>query len=116
MYEEFLKNSTSNRNHHFDQLAFDSIVNSEIKTLFTACGGTVFQNGLYKIHNPESSLSWANLIGQYFTEFKNRIIPFGYDWLGRQYAVDNARGNVLLMFDPSTAENFCIKPKPNILP
>ncbi|MBJ7353947.1 MAG: DUF1851 domain-containing protein [Thermoleophilaceae bacterium] len=43
-----------------------------------------------------------------FPEFAQRVCPFGYDWLGRQFAVDSGRVEdgqpQVLMLEPGTGE------------
>jgi hypothetical protein len=107
MYDKFLTNNSPKAGQIIEKhYAFDGEINTEIQTLFEECGGYSFKNGLYKVHNPDSSVHWSSIIGNYFAQYKGRIIPFGYDWLGRQFAVDVARKNFILMFDPSTAESL----------
>lgn len=50
-------------------------------------GGYSFNKGLYTIHTLESSLKWSELLSTYFTVNKNEILPFAFDWWGRQYCV-----------------------------
>lgn len=73
--------------------------------LIQAFGGSTFNNGLYRLHSFQSSIKWAEIIGEYFPQYKGEIYPFGFDWKGRQFCmgVDN---EFLFLFDPASAEDF----------
>ena len=92
----------------------ESILNSTQKmatgfsVLFSNLQGNSFGDGLYRLYSLEDTEKWNNIILQAFPEFSNRISVFGYDWLGRQFALD--RGRIrdgqpqILMFEPGTAD------------
>jgi len=63
-------------------------------------GGTTYNNGLYTLHTFESSLKWADLISEYIEGFKDEILPFAFDWLGRQFGVPREGYEDIYMFDP----------------
>ena len=48
------------------------------------------------------------MIGRAFPEYSNKIQCFGYDWLGRHFALNLGKTNKnmceVLMFEPGTAE------------
>jgi hypothetical protein len=71
-------------------------------------GGASFNNGLYRTVHPMESDTWRRRIGKAFPEFEERIVCFGYDWLGRAFALDSGRlvGNqpAVVMFEPGTGE------------
>lgn len=78
----------------------------ELSALFEECGGRCYGRGLYKIHSLGSSLHWSMLIGKYFPGYARRILPFGFDWMGRQFCIDKTNEKIIFMFDPATAEDF----------
>ena len=86
--------------------------NSESKKVFTdfldTFGGQSFKKGLYRLHTLNSIDIWNSNIIQAFPEYKGRIKCFGYDWLGRQFALDYKRvvkgQPQILMFEPGTGE------------
>lgn len=63
-------------------------------------GGYSFNKGLYTIHTFESSLKWAGLLSTYFPGYKDEILPFAYDWWGRQYCVARKGYEGIYVFDP----------------
>lgn len=75
-----------------------------IEQLCELYGGTVFNDGLYRIHDPAWSLTCDGLVGDAYPKHANQIRTFAGDWLGRQFAVDlrpGSSGNVL-MFEIGT--------------
>lgn len=70
--------------------------------------GASFGSGLYRVHDDRSGPLALALIADAFPEFARRVCPFGYDWLGRQFAVDSARiaggQPQVLLLEPGTAE------------
>lgn len=87
-------------------LSLISNLNKDIVDFFNECGGLCIDRGVYKTHTPNSSLHWSVLISSYFANFGNKIIPFGYDWMGRQFVLINGKYNYILMLNPSTGEYF----------
>ncbi len=82
---------------------------SNIDLFFSVCGGVSYNSGLYRTHTSDSSLKWSSIISSYFEKYLNKIVPFGFDWMGRQYCIDKNRSEYLLMFDPATSEDFELK-------
>jgi hypothetical protein len=70
--------------------------------------GATFAGGLYRVHDAESGPLALMLISETFPEFAGRTCPFGYDWLGRQFAVDSGRvaggQPQVLLLEPGTGE------------
>jgi len=77
----------------------------EFLKLFSGCS---FNNGLYRIHSAEKIGYWSRIVTEAFPEFAERISCFGYDWLGRQFALDKERVEdgqpQVLMLEPGTGE------------
>lgn len=48
-------------------------------------GGMSFSGGLYRVHDAKSGPRGLAAIGECFPEYAERVCPFGYDWLGRQF-------------------------------
>jgi len=76
--------------------------------LLNAYEGNSFGNGVYRLHEYKNIEKWNEIILSGFPEFRNRIACFGYDWLGRQFSLDNERiykgEPQILMFEPGTGE------------
>lgn len=70
--------------------------------------GASFGGGLYRIHDDRTGPESLRLITAAFPELAQRVCPFGYDWLGRQFAVDSGRVEAgqsqVLLLEPGTGE------------
>ncbi|WP_426297760.1 T6SS immunity protein Tdi1 domain-containing protein [Arthrobacter sp. R-11] len=70
--------------------------------------GASFGNGLYRVHDDRSGPLAFTLIANEFPDFASRVCPVGYDWLGRQFAVDSGRLTAgqpqILLLEPGTGE------------
>lgn len=79
-----------------------------LKEFFKSFSGYSFNNGLYRVHSIERVDFWNDLVGEAFPEFASRIYCFGYDWLGRQFALDTGRLQsnepLVVMLEPGTGE------------
>lgn len=76
--------------------------------LFARFGGTSFNRGLYRIIRASDVLEWNARIALAFPESADSTICFGYDWLGRAFAVDVQRLEQgqpgVVMFEPGTGK------------
>lgn len=106
MYENFKKNTKLEKVESAQNEFLINNISINAKALFNECGGASFDDGLYRIHTSLSSKYWANIVGKYFQKYVGKIVPFAYDWLGRQFALDTSRKGLILMLDPATAEDF----------
>ena len=76
--------------------------------LFSSYDGESFGDGLYRLHKTSDFDYWNKKIGRLFPEYRSKIHCFGYDWLGRHFALDKDRSKdgmyEVLMFEPGTGE------------
>jgi len=76
--------------------------------LFARFSGCSFCSGLYRILTPATAEQWEALVTDPFPNYAGRLSCFGYDWLGRGFAVDSRRrekdGAGVLMFEPGTGK------------
>ncbi|MDR6636955.1 hypothetical protein [Paenarthrobacter nitroguajacolicus] len=56
--------------------------------LFARYGGCTFNGGLYRVHTADWSRRASTMLAEAFPEFTFPLIPFGFDWLGRQFILD----------------------------
>jgi hypothetical protein len=79
-----------------------------LRELIDRFGGVSFNGALYRIVCATDSDAWAARIAYAFPEFKGRITCFGYDWLGRAFAVDSLRLEEgrpgVAMFEPGSGQ------------
>jgi hypothetical protein len=70
--------------------------------------GRSFEDGLYRLHDDVSGPAAEALVAGAFPEYASRACAFGFDWLGRQFAIDSTRiegGEALvLMMEPGTGK------------
>ncbi|KQM63467.1 hypothetical protein ASE75_13640 [Sphingomonas sp. Leaf17] len=71
-------------------------------------GGCSFNQGLYRVIRASDAGAWSARIAVAFPNFGGRITCFGFDWLGRMFAVDPERTENgqpgVVMFEPGTGE------------
>jgi hypothetical protein len=76
--------------------------------LIVRFGGSSFGRGLYRVIRAADLEEWKARVSLGFPEFEGRIACFGYDWLGRTFAVDSQRQEQgrpgVVMFDPGAGE------------
>lgn len=95
-----------------------STISNELKILFSNSIGSIeflqnyagatFNDGLYRIHKAEEIDKWNAIVRKTFPELSEFIVCFGYDWLGRHFALDLRRNEggepLIIMLDPGTGE------------
>jgi len=67
--------------------------------------GMEFGEGIYRVFKIEDISKWKKIITDGYPDFKGKFEPFGFDWLGRCFAIDlrrKTKGQVL-MFEIGTA-------------
>lgn len=59
--------------------------------LLNELGGKTFNNGLYRVLQPDQVPAATQAMEGAFPEYRGRIVPFAFDWLGRHFASDRGR-------------------------
>jgi len=59
--------------------------------ILNALGGKTFNHGLYRVLRIDQVPAAKQAMEGVFTEYRGRIVPFAFDWLGRHFASDRAR-------------------------
>lgn len=109
MIDFFLKKyslTSKNDNSSRDKELYSNLPKAFVG-LISKIGGAVFENGILRIHTFESSLHWAVKLERYFTDKKEYIYPFAFDWLGRHFCINSQNGTVY-MFDSAMFELFAL--------
>lgn len=109
MIDDFLKKYTPSskiENSSEDYGLYSSLPNPFVE-LISKEGGTIFENGIFRIHTFESSLHWALLLERYFADNKRNVYPFAFDWMGRHFCI-NDKNNIIYMFDSAMFEVFTL--------
>jgi len=109
MFEEFQRHFPLDPGHVIESRR--AAVKSDVpglSELIGRFGGTSFRRGLYRVVRAADLDQWKARVLLGFPEFAGRITCFGYDWLGRAFAVDTQRlerGQPgVVMFEPCTGE------------
>jgi len=80
----------------------------ELNELVATFGGASFRGGLYRILRSGDAGAWRDRVAIAFPEFSGRATCFGFDWLGRAFALDTTRTEdrraAVLMFDVGAGE------------
>lgn len=75
---------------------------------FQLYNSSSFNSGVYRTIALEELDVWQELIAEIFPEFRHRIHPFGYDWLGRFFALETSKAKAgapgVLLLSPFTNE------------
>ena len=91
-----------NKNYYIEYNKYSKIENEKLDNFISNIGGTSFENGLFRIHTKGSEYIWSQVINEFFPFYKNKYTLFGYDWMGRHYAVSrNPFDKIIYMFDDS---------------
>lgn len=70
--------------------------------------GRSFGGGIYRFHTATTAPAMLAKINEYFPEFRWRLRPLSYDWLGRQFCIDRSRTRgaepLVLLVEPGSGE------------
>lgn len=107
MWDKFLSQYriTSRLNHVADGAG--AAVPPTLSELFARFSGTTFGDGLYRIHTPESAAASNDFCARLIRGFAGRMYCFGFDWLGRNLAVDLWGGDgegLVVLVEPGAGE------------
>ena len=65
--------------------------------------GKTFLQGMYRLFREEDIPKWTAIFEEAFPAYRGSFFIFGFDWLGRIFAVDKKNEKILL-FEPGTGE------------
>src|SRR3954471_13674702 len=63
----------------------------DLARTLSALGGKTFNHGLYRALRTDQIQEATLAMEAVFPEYRGRIVPFAFDWLGRHFASDRAR-------------------------
>lgn len=79
-----------------------------VEEMYGILNGASFDGGLYRLHQASDIPSWTRIVSAAFPQYGGRFQCFGFDWLGRMFALDQKRlvGNQpgVLMFEIGTGQ------------
>lgn len=80
----------------------------DLSFFLTEFGGKTFNEGIYRVIRKNQMRDAISSVESVFPEYVGRLKPFGYDWLGRYFAIDLAcldKGvPQVLMLEPGAGE------------
>ena len=106
MFDQFKNNFTSDRARSANPDATEllNVVASGWNEFFSEFSGASFNNGLYRVVSAGSIDKWNEIVSSTYSIAKDSLACFGYDWLGRIFALDfdriEAGEPLILMFEP----------------
>lgn len=107
MFPKFRQSFSPDAGRKPDPVSIDTGVPS-LNELLSSFSGVSFNHGLYRIVRAQDLAAWSSRIVVGFPAFAGRITCFGYDWLGRTFAIDTKRAvdgePGVVMFEPGTGE------------
>lgn len=70
----------------------------------TQLGGKSFGKGLFRSFSKDNLAKWTHIVKEAYPQYKGEFYMFGYDWLGRCFAIskDKYQGESVLMFEIGT--------------
>jgi hypothetical protein len=90
----------------FEDKARSTSLHHDLSFLLENHGGSVTNSGLFRIHTWGSSLYWTKISCNFFAAAPKTLYVYGFDWMGRNYAVDLANSNMLFMLDYAVGEFY----------
>lgn len=91
---------------------WDPSIHPEVEDLIRQVGGTTYNHGLYRVLTPSQYPVAKEAFERMHPKYEGKLAPFGYDWMGRHFAVDlhaSTNGNPrVLMMEPGTGSAFVI--------
>ena len=111
LFDVFKKKNVEN-NMFNDFLAFFRVDKEVAKnedvygTFLSELGGKQFGNGLFNTFSVAEVNKWTEITEEAYQGLKGQIKPFGYDWLGRIFAIDlrEHRNGLILMLEIGTGQ------------
>ena len=79
-----------------------------IDQFFLRYGGCSFGDGIYRVVTRDSTERWTRAVTYAFPAFTGRLNVFGFDWLGRAFAIDSKRLHegmgAIVLLEPGTGQ------------
>lgn len=108
MFDRFLAALRPDPGGHADPVALPArFETAGFGALMSLYAGRSFEGGAYRLHGWETADGAQVRVAEAFPEFAGRLLCFGSDWLGREFALDGDRRSpggepLVLMFEPGT--------------
>ena len=99
--KRFLNHFTKDNQTQARPITCDVGSNTEIIEFLSRYNGTSFNRGQYRLLGSYELEAWTKIVQAAFPTFSD-ILCFGYDWLGRFFAMKPKNSKIILMFDVDT--------------
>jgi hypothetical protein len=93
MFKDFYQFLNVPERKDYNSISLDSMQRNTtgFSELFGSYNSESFGEGLYRLHDVSRISYWNEILSKTFPEFSERLSCFGYDWLGRQFALDKQK-------------------------
>lgn len=109
MYGQFLKcYKVTDRIDSAEDEANLAVVSEDLVRTVSELGGKTFNYGIYRVLTPSRIETMSKIISDAFPNYKNKIVCFGVDWLGRCFAIEKENSSQALLFDVGVGEVIII--------
>ena len=85
---------------------------ADVNAFMDEFAGSAFSEGLYRVHTLPGAVRWTEKVGDAFPSLKGNVWAFGFDWLGRHFALSwkHLQGQELglVMAEPGTGDVLVI--------
>lgn len=76
---------------------------SSAEEFIASQNGNSFLNGMYRLFKTNDVSKWNEIVETAFPQYAHLIEVFGFDWIGRIFAL-NKKSETVLLFEPGTGE------------
>lgn len=83
-----------------------NIYGNDYRTFVIGFGGIQFGRGLFTVLDKANALVLEKKLGYAFPEYKGAFRLFGFDWMGRCFAVPADNEDKVIVFDPGVFEAY----------
>ncbi|WP_028973062.1 T6SS immunity protein Tdi1 domain-containing protein [Spirochaeta cellobiosiphila] len=117
-FDTFLSKYTENeelRVFDDEDLESNDLLTERINTLedlFSRLGGKTFNNGLVRVCTKKGAYKLTRCFEKMYSNGKDNILVFAFDWLGRHFAIDytgkNSTEDQTFLLEPGSGEHLLI--------
>jgi hypothetical protein len=84
----------------------------DLAVILAELGGQTFNHGVFRVFRAEQIPAAVQAMEAMFPQYRQRLVPFAFDWLGRHFALDLAKGvnghPQILMLEVGTGQAMII--------
>ncbi len=84
----------------------------DLAVILAELGGQTFNHGVFRVFRADQIPEAVQAMEAMFPQYRGRLVPFAFDWLGRHFALDLAKGGngqpQILMLEVGTGQAMII--------